>query len=318
MTPCDLSVLIVCYHDDEVLFPCLASLLDRPDALAFEVVVVDNAASDVTARRMAAEYPAVRLVPSPENTGYAGGNNLAFAHARGRYVLFLNPDTTVHAGALRAMVDRADALPRCGGLGPKVLNPDGSLQRSLFRSPRLTDFLDSFALTRLPGFTRLFGYLGYRDTDYDDERAVDAVSGCALLARRSLLQEIGAFDEAYFIYFEEADLCERIRQSGHTIYFTPRATIVHLGGATTRRAEVWYRIQAERSRRRFFEKHRGTGAVAALAPLVVCSSLLRLTYATAAVVVTAGLSPRIRRKPLNELAVLGWQLGLVEHGAKPS
>jgi N-acetylglucosaminyl-diphospho-decaprenol L-rhamnosyltransferase len=315
---CELSVLIVCFHDDEVLFPCLSSILDRPDELAFEVVVVDNASSPATARRLASEYPAVRLVPCEYNSGYAGGNNLAFAHARGRYVLFLNPDTIVQPGALRTMVQRADALPGLGALGPKILNPDGSLQRSLFRSPRLSDFLDSFVLSRVPGFARLFGYLGYKDDDYQDERPVDAVTGCALLARRSLLQEIGAFDEEYFIYFEEADLCERIRRSGRKVYYTPEASIVHLGGATTSRDEVWYRIQAERSRRRFFKKHRSTGAVAALAPLVLCSSMLRFLYATVAVIATAGLSPRIRRKPLNEIAVLGWQLGLIEHGVKPS
>ena len=315
---CELSVLIVCFHDDDVLFPCLSSILDRPDEIPFEVIVVDNASSPVTARRLAAEYPGVRLVPSPSNSGDAGGNNLAFAHAEGRYVLFLNPDTIVQPMALRAMVQRADALPELGALGPKVLNPDRSLQRSLFRSPRLSDFLDSFALTRVPGFARVFGYLGYKDADYQHERTVDAVSGCALLARRSLLQEIGAFDEEYFIYFEEADLCERIRRSGHKIYYTPEASVVHLGGATTRRDEVWYRIQAERSRRRFFTKHRGSGATAALAPLVLCSSMLRLLYATGAVIATAGLSPRIRRKPLNEIALLGWQLGLIEHGVKPS
>ena len=130
---CDLSVLIVCFHDDAVLFPCLASLVDHPDPLDFEVVVVDNAASAVTARRLAADYPSVRLVPSPSNTGYAGGNNLAFANARGRYVLFLNPDTIVHPGALRAMVDRADGLPNFGALGPKVLNPDRSEERRVGR-----------------------------------------------------------------------------------------------------------------------------------------------------------------------------------------
>lgn len=314
---CDLSVLIVCFHDDAVLFPCLASILDRPDPLSFEVVVVDNAKSAETGRRLAAEYPSVRLVPSERNTGYAGGNNLAFNNARGRYVLFLNPDTTVHPGALKTLVERADALPEFGALGPRVLNPDGSLQRSLFRSPKLSDFLHSFMLTRVPGFARLFGYLGYKDDDYNAERAVDAVAGCALLAGRALLEQIGAFDEEYFIYFEEADLCERIRRSGRKVYYTPKASIVHLGGATTARAEVWYRIQAERSRKRFFQKHRSGAAVTALGPLVVCSSLMRLLYASLAVVATAGLSPRIRRKPLNEVAVLGWQLGLVEQGAKP-
>jgi GT2 family glycosyltransferase len=315
---CELSVLIVCFHDDGVLFPCLASIFSTRGELPCEVVVVDNASSPATAHRLAAEYPEVRLVPCDHNSGYAGGNNLAFAHAKGRYVLFLNPDTIVRPGALQAMVQRADALSTLGALGPKVLNPDGSLQRSLFRSPRLADFFDSFMLTRVPGFARWFGYLGYTDEDYAGERSVDAVSGCALLARRSLLQHIGAFDEEYFIYFEEADLCERIRRSGHRVYYTPRASIVHLGGATTRRDEVWYRIQAERSRRRFFSKHRSRGATVALAPLVVCSSTLRFLYAALAVVATAGLSPRLRRKPLNELAVLGWQIGLIEHGAKPS
>ena len=104
-------------------------------------------------------------------------------------------------------------------------------------------------LHRLPGCAGVFGGGGYRDKAYEEEFEAEAVSGCCLLARRELLARIGAFDEAYFIYFEETDLCERVRASGHKVIYTPGAEVVHLGGATTVKQERWFKIQFERSRR---------------------------------------------------------------------
>lgn len=314
----DLSVLIVSFNDSEVLLPCLESIYLSSPRIEMEIIVVDNGSRDSTVRRLRERFPQVALIEAGYNAGYAGGNNFAFRKARGRFVLFLNPDTLVRPGALEGLVARADSLPDLGALGPNVVNEDGSLQRSCFRSPRLLDFFDSFMLSRVPGYARCFGYLGYRDEDYRRDMEVDAVSGCSLLARRELLERIGAFDEEYFVYFEEADLCERVRASGHKVYYTPAASIVHLGGVTTRRQEAWFRIQAERSRQRFFVKHRGRLSVVALRPLRFISSVMRLLYATAALVLSAGLWKRVRRKPLTELVLLGWQLGIVEQGRRPS
>lgn len=314
----ELSVLIVCFNDADEVLPCLASIYATPPDAAFEVVLVDNASSDGSAGRVRQDYPQVRVIEAGYNAGYAGGNNLAFEHARGKYVLFLNPDTRLSPGTLDVLLKTADELPELGALGPKVLNEDGSLQHSCFHSPRLADVLDSVMATRIPGYARLFGYMGYSDGDYEREMEVNGVSGCCLLAPRELLATVGVFDEEYFIYFEEADLCERIRRHGRRVYYTPETAIVHLGGATTSRQETWFRIQAERSRRRFFEKHRGPLSRSMLGPLLVVSSFLRLISAGAATILTAGLSPRVRRKPVTELKVLGWQLGFLDQGPRPS
>lgn len=317
MNVVDVSIVIVCYNDAAVLLPCLESIYALSADVSFEVIVVDNNSNDGGPAEVRRRFPRAEVFEAGYNSGYAGGNNIGFERARGRYVMFLNPDTILGGRVLDSLVERADSTPNCGAIGPNVRNTDGSLQRSVFRSPTLADFVDYFLLDRLPGYARFFGYMGYRDADYEREQEVDIVCGCCFMARRDLLQKIGAFDEEYFIYFEEADLCERIRASGHKVIYSPTASIVHLGAATTAKQEAWFRIRAERSRHRFFTKHRSRMAVVALTPLLFVNSVVRASLGTLAVIVTAGASRRLRRKAGTELTVFFWQIGLVAHGPTP-
>ena len=219
--------------------------------------------------------------------------------------------------ALDALVRRADEIPDLGALGPNVRTADGTLQRSVYRSPRLINFVDSFLLNRLPLYSKLFGFFGYHDSDYEREMEVDIVCGCGFLVPRPVLEEVGAFDEEYFIYYEEADLQERIRASGRKVVYTPSASIVHLGGATTVKQQTWFRIECECSRRRYFQKHRGPLSRLALRPTLFLDSLARTVLGSLAVVLTLGRSEHVRKKTGIEWSLLLWQLGLRHHPPKP-
>ncbi|MFH0964491.1 MAG: glycosyltransferase family 2 protein [Planctomycetota bacterium] len=315
----DLSIVVVCFNDREVVVPCLESIREARPKLELEVIVVDNGSRDGSAQAAREAYPAARALAPGRNLGYAGGNNAGFREARGRYVLFLNPDTLIREGALERMVERADSDERCGAAGPRVVGRDGRLQRSCFRSPRVLDFAAvGLMLHRIPGYERAVGLNGYRDAMYEGPFEPDVVSGCCILARRELLERIGAFDEEYFIYFEETDLCERIRRAGYRVLYVPDAEIVHLGGATTVKQETWFRIQFEKSRRRFFLKHRGRGLTWASGAILAASLALRLALGGAAAAVTLGRWRRAREKTAMIARILGWQLGLVEQGEKPT
>ena len=315
----DVSVIIVCFNDRDVLLPCLESIYQGQDGARFEVILVDNGSRDGSVEAVRERFRDVRIVAPGYNAGYTGGNNYGFERADGRYVLFLNPDTILHPGALGGMVARADRLPRAGAVGPHVVNPDGSLQRSCFRSPTVADFVSvALFLHRLPGYSELVGVLGYRDDEYEREHPVHVVSGCCLLARRELLARIGAFDDAYFIYFEETDLCERIRQSGRDVVYTPAATIKHLGGATTVKQDTWFRIQFEKSRRRFFSKFRPASAGMMLDAILVFHCLLRVVLGGIGVILCLGRARALRAKTAAAARILAWRLGWIEQGPRPS
>lgn len=319
MAELDLSIVLVTFNSRDDVLACLRSLYAAPPMLAYEVVVIDNGSRDGTQETVVEQFPDARLIESGYNAGYAGGNNLGYQNSSGRHVLFLNPDTLVKGEALEQMVECISADARCGALGPRVLNADGSLQSSCYRAARLSTVLTSvFFLDYLPGWEALTGLKPiYHAADYEREMTVDVVSGCCLLAPRRILDEVGGFDDTYWMYGEEADLCERIRAHGYTVRYTPSATIVHLGGATTQDHPLRWRIHVERNRRLFFSKHRGRVALTILRGLLLLDTLRRIVTGTAQVILSCGLSRQMRLKTGRSLGLLCWQLGLLRQGDRP-
>lgn len=315
----DLSVIIVCFNCREVLMPCLASIEAAHSNLLTEVIVVDNASKDGSTSAVRNHFPKVRIVQTGYNAGFTGGNNIGFDHATGRYVLFLNPDTLIDDYAFDAMVERADRDSGIGAVGPMVLNKDRSLQYSSFRSPTVSHFLTkALLLHRVPGYRRAVGNESrYPETRYTREMEVDVISGCAMLVRRDLLLRIGAFDEEYFMYFEDTDLCERIRRAGYRIVYLPAATIVHLGGQSTVKQQEWSRIQYERSRKRYFAKNRSRWAYYGIVSTLALDSGVRWLFGTLANVLTLGQSEVVRQKTRLARHMLLWQLGIRNQGQRP-
>ncbi len=268
-----LTAIVVNWNVRDLLRTCLTSL-DLEDS---EIIVVDNASSDGSVEMLQAEFPEVRVIANPENRGFGAANNQALALASGRYVLFLNPDTEVRPGAIQRLLAFIDQRPQVGCVGPRLLNADGSVQPSRRSFPRLATFLvESTMLQRyLAGLGSVKRF--YRQQHSDDEpQPVDWLVGACLLVRRSVLDEVGGFDERFFMYSEEMDLCYRLRQAGYEVWYVPEAEVVHLEGASSRQDLFRRNVNFHESRYRFFAKHHGLPSALALRWFVFGTFLFQL------------------------------------------
>lgn len=250
----DLSVIIVNWNTRDLLAQCLASIAANPPSGGYEIIVVDNASADGSAAVVRERFPDVVLLANDQNVGFATANNLAIEHCHGRYLLLLNPDTIVYPGALDAIVDFMERTPAAGAAGSRLLNPDGSLQPSCYPAPTL-----GRELWRLFHFDRLKPIALYQMDSWpiDRPRPVDVVMGAALVVRRSVVDEVGAMDDDYFMFSEEVDWCTRIRHAGWQIFWVPVSQIVHYGGQSTRQIAPAMFIQLYRGKVQYFRKHYG-------------------------------------------------------------
>jgi GT2 family glycosyltransferase len=258
-----LSVIIVNLNTREVLRACLHSLLPAMNTGRVEVIVVDNGSRDGSPTMVAEEFPQVRLLALPENRGFAVANNLGMRHARGRYFLILNSDTEIIGDALERIVAFMDAHPDVGALGPKLLNSDGSLQYSCRRFPsfRTALFHRYSLMTRLFPRNRFSSEYLMTDVGHDQTMDVDWVSGAALVVRREIFEQLGGFDEGFFMYAEDVDWCYRIKQAGWRVVYLPEARIMHHIGRSTRLVPYAMTYQRHRSMWRFYRKHYSRGIV---------------------------------------------------------
>jgi N-acetylglucosaminyl-diphospho-decaprenol L-rhamnosyltransferase len=252
-----IGVAIVSYNTLALLRECLASL--RGCSLPLRICVVDNGSTDGSPAMVRAEFPEVELLLPGRNLGFAAGNNLAIqALLPLPYLLLLNPDTVVHPGAIEALAAFLEAHPRVGVVGPRLLNPDGTLQRAAFRFPTLSmTTLDLFPPGEaLPG--RL--YDSWAHGRYPQERddtpfAIDHPLGACMLVRAAAVAQVGLLDAGYFMYSEEVEWCWRIRRAGWAIWQQPAARVTHVGGAATRQFRRQMQVALYRSRLRFFRQN---------------------------------------------------------------
>jgi hypothetical protein len=219
---------------------------------------------------VAAEFPQVHLHVNPTNLGFGAGNNRAIQAATGRYVLFLNSDTRVTEGALDALVDFADATPDLGALGPKLLNADGSLQYSCRRYPNLgTGFFRNTPLGRLFRRNRFATDYLMSDWDHATPRDVDWLSGAALMVPRDVLERTGGFDEGFYFYCEDVDLCKRIHDLGLRVVYYPDAVIYHIIGRSSDKVPTRMTYEFHRSMYRFYRKHYAAKTPWLVRPLIL-------------------------------------------------
>jgi N-acetylglucosaminyl-diphospho-decaprenol L-rhamnosyltransferase len=253
----DLSIIIVSWHVRDLLRTCLASL-QAGSGVTTEVIVIDNASADGSAEMVAHEYPAVHLIRNPDNRGFTQANNQGLALCRGRYVLFLNPDTQVVGDALRTMVSYMDAHPETGALGPQLRFGDGTPQSSRRRFPTFAValFESSPVAWHWPN-NRWARWYHLAEQPDDCVQTVDWVVGAALLARRAVLDQIGGFDEGYFMYSEELDWCRRAVANGWQIVYLPTALIIHHEGKSSEQAVAARHIHFQTSKVRYFRKFHG-------------------------------------------------------------
>jgi len=252
----ELSVLIVSYDTKELTLSCLDALERTASGLSLETIVVDNASRDGSPEAIVRRHPRVHVVSSPENLGFARATNRAARLAEGEHLLLLNPDTELRAGALQGALELARLHPEAGIVGGRTLFPDGSLNpSSCWGAPTLWSLLcHATGLASLLRRNRFFDPESLGSWPRDSVRRVDIVSGCFLLIRRELWLALGGFDEAFFMYGEDADLCLRARAAGHACMITPAAELVHHGGASERsRPDKLVRLF--RAKAQLFAKH---------------------------------------------------------------
>ena len=231
----DLSIVIIEWNTVDMLRDCLAAIYENTGGLALQVIVVDNASEDGSPEMVEREFPQVEQIRNTDNRGFAAANNQGFEIARGRHVLLLNSDTYVLGDVLAASVRYLDAHPRVGAMGCRVLNPDRTMQATCSMWPRNLDLLfmaSGLWKLRRP---RYFGRYLMTDWQRDDERAVEVISGCYLMLRREVLEQVGPLDEDFFFFGEETDWCRRIRNAGWRLMFAPVGEIVHYGSASARK-----------------------------------------------------------------------------------
>lgn len=252
------SIVILCWNDQKVIRDCIQSIYAGTYRIDFEIIVSDNGSTDGSVEAIRGAYPNVTILENQTNLGFARGNNAGIRVASGEYVLILNPDTIIHPGALDRWIAYADSKQQAGAFGCRVLNPDGTYQGSARPFPTVWRYwiaaLYLRPLAHLSGFFVSDAYTGW---DGDTERSIDWQSGCCLLFRRSVLQQLGGFDEQFFYHYEEVDLCRRCWNAGYPILFNPTVEITHLGGQSVGRFPVRFAIEKHRNRYRYFYKHFG-------------------------------------------------------------
>jgi len=252
----DLSIVIVSFNGRELLQECLSSLFAAKLSLSYEVHVVDNASSDGTPNMVQNEFPQVHLVANADNIGFAGANNQILRDLKARYALLLNPDMVVAQNAIEAMVGFMDTHADIGALGPRLLNPDGSLQYSCRRFPNaVAIFLRGLGLFRmlpkLPMRQRYF----MLDWDHRTVAEVDWIMGSCMMLRREALQQVGFLDERFFMYYEDVDLCRRMWKQWKVCYLPEIPMLHHHRQESHRLSSLRVRFIHLQSAWRFFAKH---------------------------------------------------------------
>lgn len=223
-----LSIIIVNYKSKGLLKQCLRGLFDAKLATEFEVIVVDNCSSDGSEAMVRQFFPQVKLISALQNKGFGAGNNLGLAVATGTYVLILTPDVAVFPGAVEQLLHYLEKHPQVGVVGPKLINPDGSIQTSAYMFPTFPmAVFRRTPLGRLPAAKRQLRQYLMLDWNHETSQAVGWVLGACFLARASTLRELKGFDEGFFLYVEDTDLCRRVWQAGLEVHYLHTAEMVH-------------------------------------------------------------------------------------------
>ena len=248
------DVCIVSWRTRELLRACLRTVAGQQEVA--RVIVVDNASGDGTVEMVRAEFPQVHLVANEENRGYAAANNQAIRAGDAPFVFLLNPDTGARQGALAALLREMMDEPRVGAVAPQLVLPDGSVERSCRSFPEPAAVLyDAAGLPRLFPRSEVLGRYRMTYWDHKSRRDVDQPMASALALRRAALEEVGLFDESFPLYFNDVDLCYRLRRAGWKIVFQPAAQVLHHHGGSTSQARPRAVLESHRGLVRFYRKH---------------------------------------------------------------
>lgn len=224
----DVSIVILNYKSKGLVAQCIKTIRMHEPECSHEIIVVDNGSADGIGAMLESRFPDVRFIASDRNLGYAAGNNLGIRAANGKYVLIMNPDITVRPGAIDAMVRFMNQNRDVGVCGPKLLKPNGKVDESCYRFHKVsTPVYRRTPLGRTAVGRRETDRYIMNDFDRNQTRDVDWLLGAVLMARRGALEQVGLFDERYFLYFEDTDWCRRFWSAGWRVVYFTDAVMVH-------------------------------------------------------------------------------------------
>ena len=246
-TPVKLSIILINHNGKADLRECLLSLEKNGPSSSHEIIVVDNNSSDGSQALLRESFPQVKLISCQENLGFSRANNLGIENSRGEYLLFLNPDTLIYPEALEVLLRELQGEPRAGGVGPAMLQGENRYQVSFGQKRNFfSEFIQKFIQN--PYYRLLL-------KSTQKKRETGWLSGACLLLRKKAVLDVRGFDENFFLFFEDIDLCFRLRENGWKLFFVPEARIFHQGGASTRALKLGSRFHYRKSQVYFYRKH---------------------------------------------------------------
>ncbi|BAY23083.1 putative glycosyltransferase [Calothrix sp. NIES-2100] len=251
--PISVSIIIVNYNGIDVLPDCLNSIETFIHTPNYEIILIDNASSDGSPELVAEKYPHIHLIRQSENRGFGAGNNAGAKVATGEFLFLLNSDTILISNILPHLIEVMHSHPEVGIIGPKLLNPDGSLQISV--SPAL-GIKGEYQARQLHQFSQKASNLDLLEQKFQKMQEVDIVVGAAFFVRSSLFHALGGFDENFFMYFEESDLCQRAQNMVYKILYTPHVSLIHLKGYSIQKSANAMAVEYRRSQLYYYQKHR--------------------------------------------------------------
>ncbi len=224
----DISIIIVNYNSGSLTKQCIKSIKNSGTKLDLEIIVVDNASSDDSVELLKSEFSDIKIIANKKNKGFAFGVNTGIKNADSRYILILNPDITLIDDPLTKLYNFMERAPKCGIVGAKLLNPNGTTQNSCFRfiNPLIILYRRTF-LGKLPFGKRALDWFLMKDFDHESTRNVAWLLGSCLFVRKEAIRKVGLMDERFFLYFEDVDWCRRFHDAGYKVYYFPEAEMMH-------------------------------------------------------------------------------------------
>ncbi|MFH1776946.1 MAG: glycosyltransferase family 2 protein [Candidatus Omnitrophota bacterium] len=275
----DISFIIINYNTGTLLKNCIASIYNCCKNISFEILVVDNASEDESILMVKKNFSMVTIVENNKNVGFSKANNQAIQQSKGSYLFLLNPDTKIIAANMNNLIEFMDKNSGIGAVGAALLNQDGTPQPSCRQLPSLKSIFWK---------TLLLDSKNFQQTTFDFPQEIEQPMGAAIVVRRMALDKIGLFDEQFFLYYEEVDLCKRLKDAGWKIYFYPEIKIIHYGCISSFQFFSKNIVENYRSLYKYFHKHYHHCCLPVLKLLTSAGIAIKIMMLAVAVIIHSG------------------------------
>jgi len=305
----DISIIIVSWNAKDLVQKCLDSILSISSRYTLEVIVVDNASTDGVPDIVKEKFPKVKLIQNAANLGFAKANNIGINESTGRYVCLINSDVIVPDNCLDIMCGYMDQHQEIGILGPKVLNPDGTLQYTCREFPSFwNNICRVFALDTTFPRSKIFGREFMTYWSYDEISDVDCVSGCFMFVRREALALVGLLDEDFFFYAEDKDWCKRFWNSGWRIIYYPSVKVYHHHAGSSSKDPTKYYIELIKANLQYFDKHHSKLTKSCYVLTLILHQQLRILGSLISLLIKPSKREETRNKCKRSIIALRWIL----------